>query len=87
MFRAAGVGSRIQSSANFSTFFSTSGGGAGAVLPTLPTGNCTFPAQIGATNSNYFFGGEILDVCIYNRNLSAGELTTMATYFSERYGI
>lgn len=87
MFRAAGVGSRLQSSADFSTFLSTTGGGAGAVLPALPTGNATLATQVGAAGSNYFFGGEILDVAIYNRNLAAGELTTMATYFSERYGV
>lgn len=87
LFRAAGVGSRIQSSADFSTFFTTSGGGAGAALPTLPVGNATFDAQVGATSSNYFLGAEFLDIAIYNRNLSAGELTTMGTYLSERYGV
>jgi hypothetical protein len=87
LFRAAGVGSRLQASGDFSLFYSTTGGGAGAVLPTLSVGNATLVTQVGAAGSNYFFGGEILDVAIYNRNLSAGELTTMGTYLSERYGV
>jgi hypothetical protein len=82
LVRCAGVGTQIQSSANFSTFFS--GGGA---LPALPTGNASNITTVGGYGSNYFFGGELLDVAIYNRNLSAGELTTMSTYFSERYGV
>lgn len=87
MFRGAGVGSRLQSSADFSTFLSTTGGGAGAVLPALPAGNATLVAQVGGTGSNYFFGGEVLDIALYDRNLNAGELTTMATYLNERYGV
>lgn len=87
LFRAAGVGSRLQASADFSFFYSTTGGGAGAAVPALPTGNSTLITQVGGVGSNYFFGGEVLDVAIYDRNLNAGELTTMSTYFSERYGI
>lgn len=84
LFRATGVGSYLRASADFSTFV---GGAGGAVLPALPTGNATNALQVGAITSAYFFGGEILDVAIYNRNLSAGELTTMSTYFLERYGV
>lgn len=87
LFRCAGIGSRLQASADFTTFLSTTGGGAGDVIPALPVGNSTLGVQVGATNSNYFFGGEILDLALYSRNLSAGELATMSAYFSERYGI
>jgi hypothetical protein len=34
-----------------------------------------------------FFGGDILDIAIYNRNLSGAELTTMSDYYAERYGL
>lgn len=87
LFRAAGVGSRVQASNDFSVFYSTTGGGSGAAIPALPSGNATQAAQVGAIGSNHFLGGEVLDIAIYNRNLSAGELATMSTYFSERYGI
>lgn len=87
LFRGSGVGTRLQSSSDFSTFFTTSGGGSGDVLPALPTGNATQTAQVGGIGSNYFFGGEVLDIALYNRNLSAGELTTMTTYLNERYGV
>jgi hypothetical protein len=82
LIRCAGVGTQIQSSANFSTFFA--GGG---VLPALPTGPATNVATIGSYGANHFLGGEILDVALYDRNLSSGELTIMATYFAERHGI
>lgn len=82
LFRAAGVGSQVQASNDLETFFS-----AGAAIPALPVGDATTDAQIGAYGSSHFLGGEILDILIYNRNLTAGELITMDTYFSERYGI
>jgi len=87
LFRAAGVGSRLQGSNDFETIYSTTGNGTGATLPTLPTGDATADCQIGAQNSANFYGGEILDVAIYNRNLSTVELNTMSAYFNERYGI
>lgn len=87
LFRGSGVGTRLQSSADFSTFFTSSGGGPGDVLPALPVGNATLAAQVGAAGNNYFFNGEILDVALYDRNLSVGELATMATYLNERHGV
>lgn len=87
LFRCAGVGTRLQASNDFTTIHSTTGAGTGAVLPTLPVGNATGDCQIGAQGSANFFGGDILDVAIYTRNLTTSELVTMATYFSERYGI
>lgn len=87
LFRAAGNGSRMQCSIDFASFLSTTGGGAGAAISGLPTGDSTLGVQVGGVNSNYFFGGEIFDVAIYNRNLDAGELATMSAYFSERYGV
>lgn len=86
LFRCSGVGTRLQASQDFSTFFTTSGGGAGAAVATVPTGNATLETSIGGVGGSYFYGGEIMDVIIYDRNLSAGELSTMSTYFSERYG-
>ncbi len=82
LFRGAGVGTNLKASNDFVTIYSET-----ATIPALPVGNATRDAQVGAQNSANFFGGEIMDVLIYNRNLSAGELTTMATYFMERYGI
>lgn len=87
LFRCAGVGSRLSASVDFSTFVQTSGTGVSGTIPTLPTGDATNNTQLGALNGAHYFGGDFLDVAIYNRNLSAGELTTMATYFSERYGL
>lgn len=87
LFRAAGVGSRLQASNDFSLFYTTTGGASGGPLPALPVGNATNVATVGSYGAAHFFGGEILDVAIYDRNLSAGELVTMSAYFSERYGI
>lgn len=82
LFRSTGIGAQIQSSSGFVSF--TSGGG---TLPALPVGNATNDTTVGSYGAAQFYGGELLDFAIYNRNLSAGELTTMSTYFSERYGV
>ncbi len=88
LFRGQGVGTRLQAATgDFTTIYSTSGGGAAAVLPTLPSGDATNDTQIGAQGSGNFFGGDIFDVAIFSRNLATAELETMAAYFSERYGI
>jgi hypothetical protein len=76
-----GNGTNLQGSANLSTITN------GPSLPALPVGDATYACQIGAMNGQYFYGGDILDIAIYNRNLSAGELTTMSDYYSERYGL
>lgn len=81
LFRGAGSGVALSASQDFTTFLS--GGGA---VPALPTGNMTNDLSIGAFSGAHFFGGDLLDLAIYTRNLSAGELATMATYYSERYG-
>lgn len=88
LFRGQGEGTRLQASTgDFATITPTAGGGSAAALPALPTGNATNPLQIGAQGGGNFFGGDIFDVAIFNRNLSTSELVTMKNYFAERYTV
>ena len=82
LFRSQGTGTVLSASANFVNFY----GGVGA-LPALPVGNATAPMTIGSYAAGNFLDFDLHDLLIYNRNLSSGELVTMGTYFSERYGV
>lgn len=76
-----GNGTHLQGSADYSTVVT------GPALGTLPTGSATNTLQVGAFNGAHFYAGDILDIAIYSRNLSASELTTVSTYLNERYGV
>ncbi len=86
LFRGRGPNTQLQASPDLATIY-TSIGATGLLPATLPVGPATYDTQIGAINGANFFGGEIMDFMVYDRNLSSGELATMVTYFNERYGI